>query len=241
MQATVLGFLLAATACPLLAQAQVKGSVAVPSVTTSAPRFISASDISAVGGSTLSLVTTYGGFACGSAGCTVAKGTGDGKAAMSLHLGGAKDRVSEVRVGILLPHGQSHTLQVSLNGIDLAEFLCDATFRTTPSFSSLGASGKGFNWEIYEGAKLLRSGHSAGKGVSLSAKGDMKSVPMELAISESGVIEVVHGGSRIVLTSDQKAAVLVKSGGYLKFENLGLRVAGPGEFAVTSTKLSMNR
>ena len=224
--------------------AQTKSPPASSTVSSAVPvlKRVSVSDISAMAGTSLSLVATYQGVGCGNDGCIVAKAAAGGQPVISMRLGGGKVRATEFRTGIIISHGVQHSVDVSLNGSSIIEIQCDAhgALQAVPKYAALGASNVGFGWQVYDGAKLLNSGHSAGEAVKFDVMAHTAvSAPMELAISDRGVLEIVHGASRIVLTPDDKESIGAKTKGYVTFEDLGLRVAGPAEFAVVNSTLKL--
>jgi hypothetical protein len=229
-------------AWPVVLNAQAKSAPVSPAVPSTARVFkrVAASDISPMAGTSLSPIAAYQGFACGGLGCVVAKAAAGGQAVISIHLGGGKVRATEFRTGIIVSHGVKHSVEVSLNGTTLAEFSCDesGTLQAKPNFAALGASNAGFGWQSYDGAKLVNSGHSTGEAVKFDVMSHTAiAAPMELAISDRGVLEIVHGATRIVLTPDDKDGIGAKTKGYVTFEDLGLRVTGPAEFAVVNSML----
>ena len=231
-------------ALPGMVNAQVKSPAVSTDVPNTAPVFtkITVSDIAAMGGTSLSPSAEYQGFGCGSDGCIVARAAAGGQPVISMRLGGGKVRATEFHTGIVISHGVQHSLKVSLNGGDIIEILCNGrgSLQAMPNYAALGASNVGFGWQVYDGAKLLNSGHSAGEAVKFDVMAHTAvTAPMELAISDRGVLEIVHGASRIVLTPDDREGIGAKTNGYVTFEDIGLRVAGPAEFAVVNSTLRL--
>ena len=242
MRHSVRTVFLAMLAWPVVLNAQAKSAPVSTAVPSTAPMFksVAPSDISAMAGTFLSPIAAYGGLGCGVYGCHVAKAAPGGQPAISIHLGGGKVRTTEFRTGIIVSHGMEHSVEVSLNGSSLAEMLCNerGALQAKPNFAALGASRAGFGWQLYDGAKLVNSGHSSGEAVKFDVMSHTAvAAPMELAITDHGVIEIVHGASRIVLTPDDKDGIGAK--GYVTFEDIGLRVTGPAEFAVVNSTLKL--
>ncbi|HZI99099.1 MAG TPA: hypothetical protein VFD22_00465, partial [Gemmatimonadaceae bacterium] len=133
-----------------------------------------------------------------------------------------------------------HSLTVSLNGSDLLGLLCNGkgTLTATPKFTAIGATNSGFSWQLLDGGKVLKSGHGSGggEGIVIDMGGHVAGV-MQIAVSDHGVISIEHGTQKLVIASDTKDAIGAKTGGYLKFEDLGLRVGGTAEFAILNTVL----
>ena len=230
-------------ALPGMVNAQVKSPAVSTDVPNTAPVFtkVAVSDIAAMAGTSLSPTAEYQGFGCGSDGCIVARAAEGGQPVISMHLRGGKVRATEFRTGIVISHGVNHSLNVVLNGASFIELQCNGVLQAMPNYAALGASNAGFGWQLYDGAKLLNSGHSAGEAVKFDVMAHTAvSAPMELAISDRGVLEIVHGANRIVLTPDDREGIGAKTNGYVTFEDIGLRVAGPAEFAVVNSMLKLD-
>jgi hypothetical protein len=161
---------------------------------------------------------------------------------VTLHLKSSGQRATEFRTGLIVSHDVEHSVELSLNGADIFGLLCNGhgVLTASPHYVALGAANQGFSWAIFDGAKVSKSGHSSGEPVSYGSgggEGHSAMGPMELALSDHGVIEVVHSGQRLVITPDDKSAIGAKTKGYLSFEDLGLRVAGPSSFALVKPSL----
>ena len=197
---------------------------------------LGSSDVVGVTGSIVSSSTAYLDHSCDTR-CLVVKAGAGAKAAISFRAPSTTQHAIEFRTGILISHDVPHSLDVTLGGSRLFWMLCDevGALKITPNFSALGASTKGFTWKLYESGKLVKTAHSAGEAVSPGtdgAKGHSMSVPMQFALSDRGIIEVVHGSRMMRFISDDRSGIGARTKGYVTFEDLGLRVAGPSEFAV---------
>lgn len=232
-------FLLAVPLAPSRAQVKAPTNIAVPSASSS--KIIAPSSIVALDGTVTSSAPAFLGVQCGG-GCVIATASPGGKPSVTLNVKSMGPRATEFRTGLLVSHDVAHSVDLSLNGADIVGLLCNGhgELKVAPHYAALGASNQGFSWAIFDGGKFLKSGHSSGEAVSHGTgggEGHSAMGPMELAVSDHGVIEIVHGGQRIVITPDDKAAIGAKTKGYLSFEDLGLRVAGPSSFALVKPAL----
>lgn len=220
------------------AQVQAPPNVVVP--TASASRLIASSSIAALNGTATSSAPTFLGAQCG-AGCVIATAAAGGKPSVTLHLKSSGPRATEFRTGLIISHDAKHSIDLSLNGSDIVGLLCNGFHNLTvsPHYAALGAA-PGFSWSLFDGDKLIKSGHSSGEAVSYGSgggEGRAAMGPMEVAVSDRGVFEIVHMGQRLVITPDDKAAIGAKTKGYVSFEDLGLRVAGASSFALVKPAL----
>ncbi len=217
------------------AQPPVLPPAVVNPASTAAPKIIVASEIAARAGTTISSAPTFEGVSCGD-GCFIAKSAAGGKPAVLLNLSSSEQHAAEFRTGLIVSHAAEHSVDLSLKGADIFGLLCDGhgALKVTPHFIALGASNGGFSWAIFDGDKLIKSGHSTGEAVSYGNGGGNAGMnaPMEIALSNHGVFEVVHEGQRLVFTSDDKNSIGAKTKGTLSFDNLGLRVGGAPAFAL---------
>jgi len=221
-------------AFPAALSAQLKTSS--PVMGALVKKSIPLANITAATGS-ISVVPAYQGITC-SSGCIVAKSGSDGQPGVSVHFADGSVRVEEVRTAVVISHDKPHSLAVTLNGKEIVGMQCDAhgTLVAAPRFQTLGASGTGFKWAIFQGSKMLTSSHSAGEPVKWNGDGHTMG-PMQVAVFSDATVEITHGDSRLVMTSDDGAAIESRSGGSLRFEDLGLRVAGASEFGITSAQI----
>lgn len=218
------------------AQLQLPTSVSTPTAITAKP--IVAGDIRALTGTTTSSATTFLGASCGKA-CIVATAASGGNPAITLHPK-SPDKAKEFHTGLIISHDVKHSVDVSLSGSSIVGLLCNGFLVVAPHFMEFGAKSAGFSWAIFDGDKLVNSGHSSGDAVKHGTgggEGHTMTMPMELSISDHGVIEILHMGQRLVITPDDKSGIGAKTGGYLKFDDLGLRVAGPSSFGLVEPTL----
>jgi hypothetical protein len=214
-------------------------SQSVAPVTSASTKIVALPDFSTTSGTALLQAATYLGSSCGGAGCVVAKASSGANLAVAIHLGGAKLPASELRTGLLISHDVAHSLDVALNGVDILSLQCNGVHSLTviPRFSGLGAQTSAFTWELLDGGKVIKagSGTAAGDGITIDLMSSGGA--MQLVVSNTGVMSIEHGTQRLVLTPDAKSGIGAKTGGAVRFEDLGLRVAGPQEFAVMNTVL----
>lgn len=220
---------------PALLSAQVRPTA--PVIGALVKKSIPRANITAVSGSSISTVPTYDGIQCPE-GCIVARGGSGGNSSLSVRFADGSVRVEEVRAGLVLSHDKPHAIKVSMDDWELAGIQCNAKggLKATPNFRGLGATNTGFKWAIFEGAKMLKSGHSNGEPVEWNGDGHSKG-PMQLAVFSDATVEIGHDGARLVMTSDDSEAIQARTGGSLRFSNLGIAVSGPSEFALTSAQL----
>lgn len=221
------------------AQLQQPATVVSPSASTS--KLVGPSDIRALAGTTTSSAAMFLGMPCGS-GCLIATASAGGKPSVALNLKSSGARATEFRTGLIVSHDVQHSIELSLNGADIVGLLCNGhgEMKVSPHFGALGATNQGFSWVIFDGDKLLKSGHSSGEAAfsgTGGGEGHSLTGPMELAVSDHGVIEVVHGGQRMVITPDDKSAIGAKTKGYLSFNDVGVSVSGPSSFALVKPAL----
>jgi hypothetical protein len=238
MRSALCIFVLAAA--PLAAlQAQVPSQVVAPPGVSS--RVVTAANISALGGTVTSSSPNFLGAACG-AGCVIATASAGQKPSVALHLKGIGAHATEFRTGLLVSHDVAHSVEVTLNGGDIVGLLCDGkgALKVSPHFATLGAA-PGFSWAVFDGVKLVSKGHSGGEAALIgsgAAGGHAAMAPMELAISDRAVIEIVHGGQRLVITPDDQSSIGAKTKGYLPFDDVAVSVGGPSSFALVKPNLN---
>jgi len=231
----------AAAFVPLTLCAQTKPTItSTTTVNLSLLKPVMQAEMTALSGTTLSSAPTYFNVGCSAGACTVAKGTATATG-VTMPLGGSKVAATQVRASLLTPHGIDHTLFVSLNGAEILNAICSAAMelKLAPNFKSVGALNNGFTWELYEGGKLVKSGKSAGEALALNMGGQVNMASQyDFTVYNHGVIEILHGANqRIVLTPLDQANIGAKTGGSLRFEDLGLRVAGIDQFAIVAAGL----
>jgi len=218
------------------AAGQISTTTKISVPTASRTMILEASDVVGVAGTTVSLSNAYLGQACDTRCLVSNSGSGD-KAGISFRAPKTTQHATEFRTGILISHDGPHTLDVTLGGSVIFSLLCNGrgALKISPNFSALGASSKGFRWEQFESGKQVKTAHSAGEAVSYGTgggEGQPMSAPIQFALSDRGVFEVVHGSQSLRFISDDKSGIGAKTKGYVSFEDLGLRVAGPSGFAV---------
>ena len=222
---------------PALASAQIKAptGISVPTATATV-KLLTGSDIAPTTGTSIAPSASYLGITCGTQPCLVARAAAGAQPAVSMKLAAAGVDATEFRTGVIFAHDVPHSLTLSLNGADIFGLLCNGFIEATPRYGALGAA-NGFSWQVFDGSKLVKSGHSNGEAVNFGAVPMAMGSPMQIAISSKGAFEVVHGTIRILIAADDKAAIGAKTGGYLRFEDLGLRGGGVSEFAVVAPSL----
>lgn len=208
-----------------------------PVVGALAIKSIPASKIVATSGTTITTAASYMGIQC-TGQCVVAKSSSGAKSGVSVKFGDASVKVEEVRTAVAVSHETPHALGLTISGSEILGIQCNAHagLKASPNFRILGASNTGFKWAIFQGSKMVKSGHSNGEAAELPAD-DHVAGPMQLAVFSDGTLEITHGGLRLVMSSDDGKTIEAKSGGYLRFEDLGLYVAGVSEFGVTSAQI----
>jgi hypothetical protein len=215
------------------AQAPVAG-VAGALVKKSIPR-------SAITGGTetvLSTVPVYQGVAC-EGGCILARGTSKQNVRVLIRPNDPAVKLEEVRTTLVIPHGQPHSVQLTLDDVELLGLLCNGheAISAFPKFHAMGAVQKGFKWARFDGSKMIASGHSNGESIKWDGDGKSMSGPMQLAVFSDGTVEVTHGTQRTVMTSDDSALIEQKSGASLQARDVMIRAADVAELAIISTNL----
>jgi hypothetical protein len=192
--------------------------------------------IGALTGTRLSSVTSYNGTPCAD-GCLLATGIG-GPAGVVVHFGDGSVRVEEVRASLIVPHGKPHAVRLLLDRSEILGVQCDAhgALKASPVFQPLGATSKGYKWAIFRGATMLNSGHSNGEPVAWNGDGHTAGA-MQLAVFSDVTIEISHGDSRLVMTSDNGPAIETRTGGTLSYNDLGIQLSGVPDFAVTGARI----
>src|SRR5512141_1277501 len=97
-------------------------------------------------------------------------------------------RATEFRTGLIVSHDVAHSVDLSLNGNDILGLLCNGhgEMKIAPHFGAMGAAKQGFSWQIFDGGKLLKSGHASGEAISHGTgggEGHTAMSPMEIAVS----------------------------------------------------------
>jgi len=225
-------FALAFALIPSTVFAQVSPPVIGALVKKSIPR----AQIAAMAGTSISSIGTYAGVQCAES-CVVAKAVKDDRSGVTVHFADGSVRIEEVRTGLVISHDKPHSLGLQLDTRPILGVQCDGhgALKATPGFRAIGASSAGFNWAIFSGAKMLKSGHSDGDAVTWDGDGHTVGV-MEVAVFDDGTLEISHGTSRLVMTADDQNVLKAQTGG-LRFADLGLYVQGVSEFGVTSARI----
>jgi hypothetical protein len=223
---------LALVITPSAVFAQVRPPVIGALVKKSIPR----AQIAAMTGTSISTADTYAGIQCAES-CVVAKAVKDDKSGVTVHFADGSVRVEEVRTGLVISHDKPHSLGLQLDTRPILGVQCDGhgSLKALPGFRAIGASSAGFKWAIFSGAKLLKSGHSDGDAVTWDGDGHTAGV-MDVAVFDDGTLEISHGTSRLVMTTDDQNALKAPTGG-LRFADLGLYVQGVSEFGLTSARI----
>jgi len=186
----------------------------------------------------LSTVPTYQGLTC-EGGCIVARGTNKQNVRVLIRPNDPTIKLEEVRTTLVIPHGQPHSVQLTLDDVEVLGLLCDGheAISAFPKFRSMGAEQKGFKWARFDGSKMIASGHSNGESIKWDGDGKSMSAPMQLAIFSDGTVEVTHGTQRTVMTSDDSGLIEQKSGASLQARDVMIRAADVAELAIISTNL----
>jgi hypothetical protein len=192
--------------------------------------------ISGATGTRVSSATTYMGATCGTS-CLVATGVGGGPG-LNVHFGDGSVKVEEVRTALVVPHEKAHSLRLLLDRSEILGVQCDAhgSLRATPDFQPLGATSKGYKWAIFRGSTMLKSGHSDGGTFNWDGDGHTAGA-MQLAVFSDVTLEISHGTDRLVMTSDDGSAIETRTGGSLRFNDLGIKLSGVSDFALTSAQI----
>lgn len=186
----------------------------------------------------LSTVPTYQGIAC-EGGCIVARGTNKQNVRVLIRPSDPAIKLEEVRTTFVIPHGQPHSVQLTLDDVEVLGLLCDGheAISAFPKFRAMGAVEKGFKWARFDGSRMLASGHSNGESIKWDGDGKAMAGPMQLAVFSDGTVEVTHGTQRVVMTSDDSGLIEQKSGASLQFRDAMIRAADVAELAILSTNL----
>lgn len=187
-------------------------------------------------GTTLSSVPAYHGVTC-PGGCTVARGENKRNVHVAINPAVSGVKLEEVRASIIVPHGGVHSIRLTLDEAQVVGLLCDGiVISAGPKFRAMGATRPGFKWAIFNGATMIKSGHSDGE--SIKWDGDGKSMgPMQLAVFSDGTVEVTHGAQRVVMTSDDTALIEQKSGSSLQYRDVSIWAADVPEIAIVSAQI----
>jgi hypothetical protein len=176
-------------------------------------------------------------------GCLVAQGSGGGATGLEVQLG---SRARSARAGLLLGHGQAHTLTVSLDGREVMGFSCNGR-----SIRLRAPGGRAFRWTLFDGEKVLRSGQSAGEAVEVASPphGSGGAMPMQLSVQHRDPAQLAgasdawckkYGCLQLVLAhGDHRIMVMpvLERSTPMELRTLGVRVAGVPSFAVSSLEV----
>jgi len=186
----------------------------------------------------LSTVAAYQGVTC-EGGCIVARGTNKQNVRILIRPNDPAMKLEEMRTTLVVPHGQPHSVQLTLDDIEVLGLLCNGheAISAFPKFRAMGAEQKGFKWARFDGSTMIASGHSNGESIKWDGDGKSMSGPMQLAVFSDGTVEVTHGTQRVVMTSDDSALIEQKSGASLQFRDAMIRAADVAELAILSTNL----
>jgi len=237
MKRGITGLAVAVVLAPTMLGAQLRPTVSTTtSINLSALKPVISTDLIAAAGTTLATVPTYFGTTCPTGGCTTIKTAAGSTAGVSLKLSSDKP-ASSVGATLLAPHGIDHDLGVTINGTQILDAICNNMMELilTPNFKAFGSSTSAFTWQFYDGGKLVSSGTSAGAALKLNVGGQISKANMyNFEVSNRGTITINHGAQKIVMIPEDASGIGAKTGGYLKFEDLGLRMAGLDQFALVS-------
>ncbi len=196
--------------------------------------------VAAVAGTRITRAASWLGTTCvgPGGGCLVAQGAGP--LGLDVQLGDGSARGA--RAGLLLGHGQAHTLGVWLDGREVMGFSCDGrTIR-------LRAPGGGaFRWSVLQGQKVVGSGRSAGEAVDVQSPPHPagRGMPMELSVQHRDparlagaddawckkygclTLALAHGDHHI------RVMPVLERDAPLELRTMGLRVTGAPSFALT--------
>jgi hypothetical protein len=186
----------------------------------------------------LSNAPAYQGVTC-EGGCVVARAANKRNVRVLIRPSDPAIKLEEVRTKMVVPHGQPHSVQLTLDDVEVLGLLCDGhtAISAFPKFRAMGASQRGFKWARFDGSRMIASGHSNGESIKWDGDGKAMSEPMQLAIFSDGTVEVTHGTQRTVMTSDDSALIERNSNSSLQFKDLMIRAADVPEIAILSTNL----
>ena len=180
---------------------------------------------------------TYQGIEC-TGGCLIARGDNKRNVHVVLRPMDPTAKLEEVRTTLIVPHGSPHSVRLTLDEAEIVGLLCNGkdAMLASPRFRAMGATSPGFKWAIFDGAKMVKSGHSNGE--SLKWDGDGKSMgAMQLAFFSDGTVEITHGSQRVVMTSDDSALIEKKSGSSLQYQDVSIWAADVPELAIVSAEI----
>lgn len=219
----------------MFAQVRPTSPVSVPGALVK--KTLPSANITAIAGTAVMPVSSYKGVQCADK-CIVATGGIDGKSGVSVHFADGSVHVEEVRTALVVSHDKPHSLTLSLDRSEILGMQCNerGDMKASPNFRPLGATSTGYKWVVFQGAKMLKTGHSNGEAVEWNGDGH-NAGSMQLAVFSDVTIEISHGDTRLVMTSDDGPSIEARTGGTLKFNELGIQVAGVPEFAVTSARI----
>jgi hypothetical protein len=185
----------------------------------------------------ISTAPSYSGVSC-AGGCIVARGDNKRNVHVAIHPIDPAVKLEEVRVSLIVPHGTPHSVRLTLDEAQIVGLLCNGrdAMLASPRFRAMGAPHPGFKWAIFDGSKMVKSGHSNGE--SLKWNGDGKAMgPMQLAVFSDGTVEVTHGNQRVVMTSDDTALIEQRSASSLQYRDVSIWAADVPEFAIVSAAI----
>jgi hypothetical protein len=168
--------------------------------------------------------------------CGIARATGGGGPSVTIHFGDGSVHVPALQTGLGIAHDVPHSVTVALNGADIFGVQCDAkgSLKVSPNFVALGGSSAGFKWELRDAGKVTGAGRSVGS-IAID-NGGQSADAMSFGITDHGVMTFYHGTHTLVIIPDA-TDIGSKTGGYLRFEDLGLRAGGVSEFTILSPSL----
>jgi hypothetical protein len=225
----------AAFPASLFAQLKPAVSISVPTA-SSLIKSLSIGDITGSPGTTVSSTTSFAGDSCMPSQCVIARAATGGAASVKMHFGDGSVHVPALQTWISLSHEVAHSLTLSLNGSEFLGLLCNGKgeLKASPRFTALGGSTGGYKWELRESGKFVKGGHSSGDDAGIIIDDGSHAVgAMLFGITDRGSITLVHGVHTLLLTPDA-SDIGSKTGGYLRFEDLGLRTGGVSELAINS-------
>ena len=185
----------------------------------------------------ISTAPAYQGVSC-TGGCIVARGDIKRNVHVAIRPIDPSIKLEEVRTSLIVPHGNPHSVRLTLDEAEIVGLLCDGkdAMLASPRFRAMGATKPDFKWAIFNGPTMVTSGHSNGE--SLKWDGDGKAMgPMQLAVFSDGTVEITHGAQRVVMTSDDSALIEQKSGSSLQYRDISIWAADVPEIAIVSTQI----
>ena len=195
---------------------------------------VKVSDVTAAPGTVITGTTGIGGMIC----CIMAKTTSGSSPSMVVHFGDGSVHSPALQTGLRIQHDVAHSLTIMLNGTDIFSVQCDGkgSLKASADFAALGASSGGYKWELSENGKAVTSGHGSGGGEGIVIDMGHDVSDMQFGITDRGVMTLYHGSHTLVITPDA-TNIGAKTGGYLRFQDLGVRAGGVSEFSLVSPAL----